>query len=625
MGVDTKETIKEPLEFAPLDGIIQLLIEERIKEETLGEQLKLESRTINKKPDDIDGLLSDEEKLFLSNQAERHKAIINYIQKALNLAQKCKKYSPDDLKTFDKLLACEIGRLKIEIPDEKEIDSKKVWIIITPPIALYIKEKYETLCKLHYNLARSSRLLPLEKVNFKNINDLSKENRSALESLLRHFEAGADKYPYLTHCVLSWPFLRKMPKPPGEYINERIKRFLEKYNSYTYNFLVSFGSSPFITEQTLAKDWFDGHKDSVKGLQRFYNLATEAGQLLWAIMTKENTKTTSELLRMEFANIWLFSIHNLRETHVTNDGWDGLFDDDSDFCDESWRKGLYIFRYTNDIFYESMRLCTKLLDSERGTAEQKGTEKPEKAIPKEIELMERLADELLKWTSKPLFPKSPGREEEQLEKYASEPYEKNHKKYVGQQTQLFCILGGDFDCIVNWLKWHKAEIGKDIDEKRNKIRREFESIVHNQLHSNNYELATATMTAEGYAGELAKSLLHIARLAREGEKAQSGITETRQKIKDLKTSKQQKKNRKTKLKIDEGGLNARLNGKSYKITDRQMDFLKELLNKREMWVSGKTLRKHNDERVDKIKNSLPSPIRKLIQSHTRNGYRLVLK
>jgi hypothetical protein len=133
---------------------------------------------------------------------------------------------------------------------------------------------------------------------------------------------------------------------------------------------------------------------------------------------------------------------------------------------------------------------------------------------------------------------------------------------------------------------------------------------------NNYSNEGTTTPAESVTQSPKKP-------AEPGPAASSG--EAGKTNKPKKKLKPQKKNRKTKLKIDEGGLTAWLNGKSHKITERQKNFLKELLNKKGEWVSGKKLRKDIDERVDKIKNSLPSPIKKLIKSHTRDGYRLVLK
>lgn len=502
MDVDTKDTIKEPLEFAPLDGIIQLIIEERIKEEKLSEQLKLEPRTINKKSDDMDSLLSDEMKLFLSNQTERHQAIINYITKALKLARKCKKYTQDNLKPFDKLLECEIGQFEIEIDDENKANNKPIPIIIIPPVKYYIDKKYKILCQLHIKIARSYSPLPLEKVNFKNINVLNKENRSALESLGRHFEAGADKYPYLKHCALSWPFLRKMPKPPKESINEGIKRFLEKYDSYTYNIELAFGNHIFMTEQTLTKDWFNGHEDSLKGLQRFSNLATEAGQLLWTIMMKEHTKATNDLLKREFANIWLFSIHYLRETHVVDDGWDGLFDDDSDFCDELWRKKLYVFRYTDDVFYESMRLCRKLLDSgeEVSVEKEKNTMEyldilhlaSEQASVEEIRLIYEVVEYLWRWISRDA--------------------PKNKSDFIKAWANIYATTDDSMTKIIIWLKWNKSELAKDIEREYS----EFMKFVEQETSDSPVckDLATSVTAARGAAINLAGKLKHIAELAK---------------------------------------------------------------------------------------------------------------
>jgi hypothetical protein len=65
-------------------------------------------------------------------------------------------------------------------------------------------------------------------------------------------------------------------------------------------------------------------------------------------------------------------------------------------------------------------------------------------------------------------------------------------------------------------------------------------------------------------------------------------------------------------------------GQTYPVTSRQVDFLEVLCKQPGAWVSGSEIKRRYDERLDKVKNKLPAPIGKLIQSHTVNGYRLNL-
>lgn len=76
------------------------------------------------------------------------------------------------------------------------------------------------------------------------------------------------------------------------------------------------------------------------------------------------------------------------------------------------------------------------------------------------------------------------------------------------------------------------------------------------------------------------------------------------------------------LTIDKRRLEATYGGKTYPITERQAEFLEKLIEKPGVWIPGSELKKHYEERLDKVKNYLPKPILKLIESHTRKGYRL---
>jgi hypothetical protein len=62
-------------------------------------------------------------------------------------------------------------------------------------------------------------------------------------------------------------------------------------------------------------------------------------------------------------NLWLQAIHLLRKTLVWHDGWNGLFDEDSDFSDKGFRKGLYNFWESKDVFLDSALVCNMLLNN----------------------------------------------------------------------------------------------------------------------------------------------------------------------------------------------------------------------------------------------------------------------
>lgn len=64
--------------------------------------------------------------------------------------------------------------------------------------------------------------------------------------------------------------------------------------------------------------------------------------------------------------------------------------------------------------------------------------------------------------------------------------------------------------------------------------------------------------------------------------------------------------------------------KKYPLTDRQIEFLEKLNHKPDTWIPGTKLKEYPTQRLDKIKNSLPKPILRLVKSHTRHGYRLIL-
>ncbi len=78
------------------------------------------------------------------------------------------------------------------------------------------------------------------------------------------------------------------------------------------------------------------------------------------------------------------------------------------------------------------------------------------------------------------------------------------------------------------------------------------------------------------------------------------------------------------LVIDRERSEVRYRGKTHRLTLRQVDFLESLCKQPGVWIPGSQIKRRYDERLDKVKSKLPAPIRKLIESHTVNGYRLNL-
>jgi hypothetical protein len=78
------------------------------------------------------------------------------------------------------------------------------------------------------------------------------------------------------------------------------------------------------------------------------------------------------------------------------------------------------------------------------------------------------------------------------------------------------------------------------------------------------------------------------------------------------------------LAIDRERSEVTYQDKAYRVTQRQVDFLEVLCKQPSAWVPGSQIKRRYEERLDKVKNKLPAPIRKLIESHTVNGYRLNL-
>ncbi len=243
---------------------------------------------------------------------------------------------------------------KIEFEEDFIEGANRIEFTIYKPIRQFIDKHYADIIAINKQYRKEDG----EDTNcnvLKNLN-LSQKNRRALESLQRLFEDGANKYPRLIHLVLEWPLFRCMPKPPREMLSfcdqQEYDRMLERRKKDCFNSVGGFSGI-----ETQSTYWFlypkgeSWNKDS--GIKRFQDLLIDTHNLLGCGWLK---------LLHEHANL-------MTPWHVHCEFWDGLFDDDYELDEESLKKGLYKNYYITDVFYESIRLCKKLLELETGKQE----------------------------------------------------------------------------------------------------------------------------------------------------------------------------------------------------------------------------------------------------------------
>jgi hypothetical protein len=133
----------------------------------------------------------------------------------------------------------------------------------------------------------------------------------------------------------------------------------------------------------------------------------------------------------------------------------------------------------------------------------------------EIRIMEELAEEIERWAAESEFKGI--KEEEQFQNdYVKKPYQENYYKFLTRQIKLISIIGKDeLNQMIERLKWRKPEIGKALDEQRKEIHSKIDPIFQSSLNCSNDNLIIASILIDGYAEELAKSLLNIARIMRQ--------------------------------------------------------------------------------------------------------------
>ena len=371
-----RDSVKE---WFALDGIIPHLTEARIKEEEDFRQNvagKSEPRKITSKFfDNAEETFSKETRAFLNRQEKEIKRILEYIAKVCELEEK-HQWPSGTVGLLKELMDWESGSFKFELDDEDVEEAGTVECRITGPVTHYIEEKSDLLSKLHALLIKKFAGCLTGEIAVKTDYALSSGVRSKIELLTRQFEDGASKHPGLANMVMSWPFMHLMPRPPKEYFPDfELPKMREK--KYSFDLM---SCSPLVTSETMASVFFRAKDEA--GLNRFRALATEAGQIvaevvfdykepLWPCNLMQCSSCDEKQGRIwcfkdiphRSINLWLQAIHMFRRTLVCHDGWDGLFDEDSDFSDEGYHKGLYNFWESKDVFLDSALVCNMLLNN----------------------------------------------------------------------------------------------------------------------------------------------------------------------------------------------------------------------------------------------------------------------
>ena len=88
------------------------------------------------------------------------------------------------------------------------------------------------------------------------------------------------------------------------------------------------------------------------------------------------------------------------------------------------------------------------------------------------------------------------------------PYGENQATFYARQYWLCDIIEGyEFNRLIERLKWHRPEIGKDLDKQRERIVSEFQTVVdacnsHKSYVTKNDELLSSARLIDGYVEEL---------------------------------------------------------------------------------------------------------------------------
>jgi hypothetical protein len=304
--------------------------------------------------DMLKGSFSDSEKGLLE--------FFDEVKELRELASECidksgrQRYA-EDLSLLNELLSEPGCPFMVEIPDD---DPQT--ILLHGYVETFIEEKWETLCKIHEMEMRLVNFL-LEDTTLTAPCRLSASQRRTVELLRDLFTDGAGKYPGLAHMVMTWPITRYVPRPPKDEFPDFT--FPQASRDLPYTWRASLPTQMLITRETLSTSFLVAHPnadwDMAIGYQRLSGLASQAGRVVAEVLPDCPVWEPKALAAQYYINLWLQIVHLLRQTCRHNDGWDGLFDDDSDFWDEAWRKGLYQFWKSDDVFLDSAFACNVLI------------------------------------------------------------------------------------------------------------------------------------------------------------------------------------------------------------------------------------------------------------------------
>ena len=166
----------------------------------------------------------------------------------------------EDLALLDELLEGETGcPVILEFPDDEREKIEVRELIVHGPVETFIKNKWDTLCKVHGLNIRILGFL-VENTTPPKTLVLDGPNRKILETLAGMFADGASKYPGLAHKVMSWPITRYMPRPPKDEFPDFTFSKVSRDLPYTW------GTGPTIqvltTRETLTTSWLVFHPNS---------------------------------------------------------------------------------------------------------------------------------------------------------------------------------------------------------------------------------------------------------------------------------------------------------------------------------------------------------------------------
>jgi len=381
-------------------------------------------------------------------------------------------------------------------------NTNRIEIIIKSPVREFIDKNFVDILEIRKEYISEESYDEILK-NFQ----LSKDKRTALQSLLKFLEEGANTYPRLMHILLTWPLFSRMPKPPRELLDlceqQEYEWMMKRRNSKCII------DSVFSTPDTQSTSWLIYPKGESwckeSGIKRFTDISIDIGNLL------------------DYEWIKLLHRYSLSCTPITyginfyDDGWDGLFDEDYNLNDQGFKNGLYNCYCITDVFYESIRLCTKLLEPEsieknkNGYTSNKYLEilhhSAERASIEEIRIMYEVVEFLWIWISRDV--------------------PKNKSDFIKAWADLFATTNDRMTKITIWLKWNKSELAKDIEREYS----EFINFVEQEISDRPVckDLTTSFTAARGAAINLAEKLKHVAELAKTlkiaGQESESIVTQ----------------------------------------------------------------------------------------------------